>query len=387
MEYAFELPDKFAKKNVLSMGPVGADAITATTGFNGDTLINAVDRPPAAPGRVVIRFGPGDDPNASPEQKEDQRKRALMSSRQEFARLTLGFLLRTLREFLQLFGQLVELLIALLRLGALLHLVLVRELVHLELEEIGEVLALLLSAATAATAAALHLYLNLVLLLGNLQQPERALLGRQRRVHLRRAQLALGGLHFRRGLRHQLGDPLERGIHGVEIRLLRMVSQVPLDEGAMGNDPEIAGPDVREGATYELGAEARGLAVQVDVRVHEDDDPRFPAVSDQTNQAIADECLVAQLERVVPDDEALRHDRVSGTGSSSSQGIGSSPIAPPGDLDAVFERREAPVGESVAICRSSRIGARYVAAALRLRRRLPLLPCFFPYHEAIPVAV
>ena len=54
--------------------------------------------------------------------------------------LTLGFLLLPPRELLQLLGQLVDLLVAALLLGALLHLVLVRQLVELELEEVGEVL-------------------------------------------------------------------------------------------------------------------------------------------------------------------------------------------------------------------------------------------------------
>ena len=57
------------------------------------------------------------------------------------AALPLGFLLLPPRELLQLLEQLVDLLVAALLLGALLHLVLVRELVELELEEIGEILA------------------------------------------------------------------------------------------------------------------------------------------------------------------------------------------------------------------------------------------------------
>ncbi len=59
--------------------------------------------------------------------------------------LTLGFLLLPPRELLQLLGELVDLLVAALLLGALLHLVLVGELVHLQLEEIGEILRHLLA--------------------------------------------------------------------------------------------------------------------------------------------------------------------------------------------------------------------------------------------------
>ena len=54
--------------------------------------------------------------------------------------LPLGFLLLPPRQLLQLLDQLVDLLVAALLLGALLHLVLVRQLVQLELEEVGEIL-------------------------------------------------------------------------------------------------------------------------------------------------------------------------------------------------------------------------------------------------------
>ena len=61
--------------------------------------------------------------------------------------------------------------------GAVLHLVLVRELVELELEQIGEILGhLILAAATAA--AVLLGDLDLVLLFGVLEQFQGPLLGR-----------------------------------------------------------------------------------------------------------------------------------------------------------------------------------------------------------------
>ena len=69
--------------------------------------------------------------------------------------------------------MLVDLPIGALLLGALLHLVLVGQLVQLELEQVGEIVrhvVLLPAAATTATAAVLHLHLQLVLLLGILQE-------------------------------------------------------------------------------------------------------------------------------------------------------------------------------------------------------------------------
>jgi hypothetical protein len=86
---------------------------------------------------------------------------------------------------------LIDLLVAGLLLGALLHLVLVRACSSRARRDPARS-RLLLAAATAATTAALHLHL-ILLLLGNLRQRQRALLGRQRRISLRRAQLALGG--------------------------------------------------------------------------------------------------------------------------------------------------------------------------------------------------
>src|SRR5205807_4031023 len=102
-------------------------------------------------------------------------------ARLRHAALPLELLLLPARELLQLLDELIDLLIALLLLGALLHLVLVRELVELELEQIREVLGQRAVLAAAASAAALLLrHLQLVLLLLLLQQLQRTRLGRQR---------------------------------------------------------------------------------------------------------------------------------------------------------------------------------------------------------------
>jgi hypothetical protein len=89
-EIAFELPDKFMKKEIVAvMGPA---AVTRTSGFNGDTVINVIDQPPAMGGAIVVRFGsgPGGGEAQTPEQREEQRQRQLLAARQDFARLALG---------------------------------------------------------------------------------------------------------------------------------------------------------------------------------------------------------------------------------------------------------------------------------------------------------
>ena len=94
--------------------------------------------------------------------------------------LPLGFLLLPPRQFLQLVGELVDRPVAGLLLGLLPHLVLVRQLVELELEQVGQVFGHLALSAAAAPAALLLGDLRLVLLLDDLQNLQRALLGRQR---------------------------------------------------------------------------------------------------------------------------------------------------------------------------------------------------------------
>ena len=94
VELAFELPDKYMRKDVLAQ--VMNTTITRTSGFNADNPINIIDQPPAGPGMIVIRAGSGGPPPGvppTPEQEQEQRKRTLLSARQDFARLTLGFLL------------------------------------------------------------------------------------------------------------------------------------------------------------------------------------------------------------------------------------------------------------------------------------------------------
>jgi len=91
-EIAFELPDRFMKKELLAV--LGNAAITRTSGFNGDVPINVIDQPPAMGGAMVVRFGagPGAGEAQTPEQQEEQRQRQLLAARQDFARLALGML-------------------------------------------------------------------------------------------------------------------------------------------------------------------------------------------------------------------------------------------------------------------------------------------------------
>jgi len=91
-EFAMELPDKYMKKEVLAM--LGNNAITHTSGFNGDDVISATDTPPnLGGGRMVIQMGPGGPAPGvppTPEQQAAMRKAALASAHEDFARLTLG---------------------------------------------------------------------------------------------------------------------------------------------------------------------------------------------------------------------------------------------------------------------------------------------------------
>ena len=92
------------------------------------------------------------------------------------AALPLDFLLLPARELLQLLGELVDLLILLLRRGLRVGLVLVRHLVHFHLEQVGEIVRdrSRAAAATAAAGLAAGLHLQLELFFGLLQELQRA---------------------------------------------------------------------------------------------------------------------------------------------------------------------------------------------------------------------
>src|SRR6185503_13310139 len=110
--------------------------------------------------------------------------------------LTLGFLLLPACELLQLLEQFVDLTIALLFGRLVRGLVAARHLVELLLEDVGELLLHLSATTTAATALLLlDADLRLILLFGLLQDLQRLVLGRQRRIRSRCTQLAFRLLH------------------------------------------------------------------------------------------------------------------------------------------------------------------------------------------------
>jgi hypothetical protein len=102
-EFAFELPARFMKKDVLAV--MSGMSIARTTGFNGETPIEVVDMPPQMPGRVMVRSAPAGGvmlpPGVEPttEQEAAMKKAALASARQEFARLTLGMFATSFASF------------------------------------------------------------------------------------------------------------------------------------------------------------------------------------------------------------------------------------------------------------------------------------------------
>ncbi len=128
--------------------------------------------------------------------------------------LLLRFLLLPARQLLQLLEQLVDLLVAAHLLRAIRRLVLIRELVEVHLEHLGQLAGhgTLLSAPAATTAAAVHADLRFVLLLRLLEEAERAVLGRKRGLGADGVELLLGHLHLGDGLRQQLRDLLERRV-------------------------------------------------------------------------------------------------------------------------------------------------------------------------------
>ena len=93
-ELSMQLPDKYMKRDVLmAMGPT---SIYRNSGFNGDGLINLTDTPPSLSsggGVRMVMMGPGSAPagaTLTPEEAADLNRRALLSNKQDFARLTLG---------------------------------------------------------------------------------------------------------------------------------------------------------------------------------------------------------------------------------------------------------------------------------------------------------
>ena len=93
-ELSMQLPDKYMKRDVLmAMGPT---SIYRNSGFNGEGLINLTDTPPslASGGGVrMVMMGPGSAPagaKLTPEQVAENNKIILLSTKQDFARMTLG---------------------------------------------------------------------------------------------------------------------------------------------------------------------------------------------------------------------------------------------------------------------------------------------------------
>jgi hypothetical protein len=102
-EMAMALPDKYLMRSV--MIAMGNTSIYRNTGFNGNQLIEEIDRPPNLQGgNVIIRMaGPGgasiDAAKATPEQKAEMDRLRLLSNKKEFARLTLGMFASSLAAF------------------------------------------------------------------------------------------------------------------------------------------------------------------------------------------------------------------------------------------------------------------------------------------------
>lgn len=102
-EVALELPDKYMRRDaVINMGNM---SIYRTSGFNGDGVIDETDTPPQlAGGGHVVMFrtaGPGGATTTiggappTPEQQEATRRAMLTTSKQDFARLTLGMFVKS----------------------------------------------------------------------------------------------------------------------------------------------------------------------------------------------------------------------------------------------------------------------------------------------------
>src|SRR6188472_289117 len=84
-----------------------------------------------------------------------------------------------------------------------------------------------------------------------------------------------------------------------------MTTQKRRDERADGHHPKAARTKVVQGAANELRADPGALDGLVDLRVHEDDDPRLDPVADDPDELTVAQRLVPQLLGVVPDDELV----------------------------------------------------------------------------------
>jgi hypothetical protein len=99
-EMALQLPDKFMRKEVIAV--ISGATMSRTSGFNGSEVIDAVDAPPMMGGGNMVVRTAGSGPmgmSQPPEQQAAVRQNLLKSSRQEFARLTLGMFASSLKGY------------------------------------------------------------------------------------------------------------------------------------------------------------------------------------------------------------------------------------------------------------------------------------------------
>ncbi|MEO6222513.1 MAG: hypothetical protein ABIP90_04630, partial [Vicinamibacterales bacterium] len=93
LEVAMELPDKYVARTVVAN--MGTMSVYRNAGFNGTGVINEMETPPnlmGGGGMIMIRSAGSGAPGqpVSPEQKAVADQRMLMSSKKEFARMTVG---------------------------------------------------------------------------------------------------------------------------------------------------------------------------------------------------------------------------------------------------------------------------------------------------------
>ena len=95
-EFSLALPDKYLMRSV--MVAMGSMSVYRNSGFNGEQVIEEIDRPPnLSGGHMVVRMaGPGgtsvNPEKMTAEQKADFNKARLLANKKEFARLALGML-------------------------------------------------------------------------------------------------------------------------------------------------------------------------------------------------------------------------------------------------------------------------------------------------------